>query len=506
MHGRAAYDRAMGDTALLITCLLMMAGTDPLPAASSDDHVWFVVQTPKPAERVELRHWAPGERGPYYTSGLTLSVGEPDDVEAMAAWDNQLWLVFAPTTEKASHRETFTVLVYRSPDLGVWYEDPPDRLRAVPFLPGTGTLAGLAATADGPVALLAGAKGMTLLQLSSEGWKELPLPDHLGPGPWRLGAAGADGSCLVLVRTPPHPGGPSPQHRLLGPGTWSSSEVNLGAGSLRRLTRVGPNPVVVTVAPGGESVEIAYLRPGLLLPLARIAPPPGRWAVAGTRAGPALLEQTAQGDVALARIDAISGAVGPRQTLTPQPLMAGRVLYRPLLLALGITAVVVVALFGSAASAAVVLPPGTVVASPLSRLGAVAVDVGASAVVTLVIFRCPPADLLWWPLWTASLAESVPFLSMIGLTVVHGTISELIFARTLGKKVAAIAVVDADGARPTARAIVVRNALKAIVLLIPVLAVFALFNPHVQGLGDQVARTVVVSTRRAVEDNGAHDR
>lgn len=502
-----------------VACLLM-AGAGPLPAASSDDHAWFIVRTAPPGSRIELRHWALEMSGPHFATGMTLSVGEPDGVEAMAAWNNQLWLVFAPTPEEAARRETFTVQVYLNPALDVWYYAPPDRLLAIPSLPGTGKLAGFTATADGPVALIAGAgpagpdtaggdkteAGLTLLRLEGQLWRGVALPEGIETGgPWRLASAGTDGRQLILLGTPAGPGDPVPQYRRLGTGTWSRSEVDLGPQRLRSVTRVGPNAALVTEDAGGDHAAVAYLRPSLLLPLAAFPAPKGRWTVVGARDGPRLLEQGLKGEVAITRIDETSGRLGPRQVMSPQPLMAGRVLHRPLLLALGIMAVVVIVLFRPGSSP-VQLPADLVVLPPLSRLLAVVVDLAVSGAVVLVVFRCSPSELMWWPLWTVGLPASGPFLAMIGLTVAHETISELVFARTLGKKLVNAFVVAGDGARPAARAIIVRNALKTIVLLIPVLAVFALFSPHLQGLGDQVARTVVVRRRPDDPEAKSKDR
>ncbi|MHC4963386.1 MAG: RDD family protein [Planctomycetota bacterium] len=506
--------RATHAGALVCSCLLL-AGAGALPGASSDDHLWVIVRTPAPGSRIELRHCAPGTDGPFYTRGLTLAVDDPDAVEAMAAWGNQLWLVFAPTPPafptpgEAPRRETFTVQVHRNPALEAWYHVPHDRLRAVASLQGAGTLAGFVGTADGPVAMIVDrmAQGPGLVQLRGPQWQELSLPQGLGPGPWWLGSSGPDGRSLVLLGEPDRPGGPATVHRRDGAGAWSAGEATLGPGRPRSLTRVGGNvALVVERAPQGP-VEVAYVRPGVLLRLARLTPPEGRWSVLGTRDGLSLLEQVPEGEVAISTIDPISGTVGQRQVMAPQRLMTVRVLHRPLLMALGITALMVIVLFKPSASAsAVVLPVSMVTLPPLRRLVAVAVDLALSAVVTLLVFRCPVVELLWWPLWTADLAVSVPFLAMIGLTVAHCTLAELAAASTIGKKLLGAKVVSCDGARPRARAIIVRNALKVIVLLIPVLAVFALLDPHVRGLGDHVARTVVVRTRRGGGDAAPNDR
>jgi len=482
-----------------------------LPAASSDDHLWFVVRT---GARLDLRHYARDADGPYYTRGLTLAVNNRDDIEAMAAWGSQLWLVFAPRPGDMTQRETFTVQVRRNPALEGWYYEPHDHLRAVTSIEGTGSVAGLVGTADGPVAMIvdrgppqAGGGGGRLLQLRGRQWHDIPMPQVPRPDAWQLGTAGADGRVLILIGGPDRPGGPATVHRRNAEGAWSAGEVPVASQRLRSLARVGPQVALIMDAEPAPGVEIAYMRPDMLLPLARFAPPGGRWSVQGVRDGLRLIGQATQGEVTISRIDPISGEVGSRQVMRPQPLMAGRVLHRPVLLALGITALMVIVLFKPRGSAApVVLPVNMVTLGPLPRLMAVAVDLGVSGVVSLIVFRCPPVELFWWPLWTADLSASAPFLVMIGLTVLHSTLTELIAACTLGKKLVRAKVVTAEGARPSARAIFARNALKVIVLLIPVLAVFAVLTPHLQGLGDQVARTVVVREQTEDEDEPPKDR
>ncbi len=83
----------------------------------------------------------------------------------------------------------------------------------------------------------------------------------------------------------------------------------------------------------------------------------------------------------------------------------------------------------------------------------------------------------------------------------HGTITELATGRSLGKAFVGARVVTITGVRPSAATILFRNAFKLLVLLIPVLAVFALLNPNVQGLGDSVARTLVVGDAKAAPND-----
>ncbi|MHC4141334.1 MAG: hypothetical protein ACYSUF_05440 [Planctomycetota bacterium] len=135
---------------VLVFMCCVMAGAGSLPAASSDDHLWFVVRTAPPRTRLELRHYARVADGPYYTRGMALAVNDPDDIEAMAAWGNQLWLVFAPRPGDTTRRETFAVQVQRNAAMEGWYHEPHDHLRAVTSIEGAGNLTGLVGTADGP--------------------------------------------------------------------------------------------------------------------------------------------------------------------------------------------------------------------------------------------------------------------------------------------------------------------------------------------------------------------
>ena len=104
----------------------------------------------------------------------------------------------------------------------------------------------------------------------------------------------------------------------------------------------------------------------------------------------------------------------------------------------------------------------------------------------------PAAQSWMWGLNGALGVMGTLASTMIAMTVGHSTLGELVGGRTLGKALVGARVVTGDGSRPSPVAVLARNGLKALVLLIPLLAVFALLNPHAQGLGDLVARTVVV--------------
>jgi len=61
------------------------AGDAVLLGASSDDHLWFVVEHTQPDRRTVLRHHAEEMDGPYYSKGWPLS-GAPAAMAACSAW------------------------------------------------------------------------------------------------------------------------------------------------------------------------------------------------------------------------------------------------------------------------------------------------------------------------------------------------------------------------------------------------------------------------------------
>jgi uncharacterized RDD family membrane protein YckC len=88
----------------------------------------------------------------------------------------------------------------------------------------------------------------------------------------------------------------------------------------------------------------------------------------------------------------------------------------------------------------------------------------------------------------------------IAIYLLHTTACELLFARTLGKFATGTRVANLTGARPLPLAILTRNLLRMvdIVLLFP--PVFVLFSPLRQRIGDMAARTLVVMNSPAAPD------
>jgi uncharacterized RDD family membrane protein YckC len=91
----------------------------------------------------------------------------------------------------------------------------------------------------------------------------------------------------------------------------------------------------------------------------------------------------------------------------------------------------------------------------------------------------------------------LPGLTAMGLFVLHTGLAELFTARSLGKALLGLRVLEVKGAAPGWGQMLARNAMKLFELVAWLLLVLPLVSPHRQRLGDVVARTLVV--RRAPE-------
>ncbi len=482
-----------------------------LAGASSDDHLWFVAPSSGANDALMLYHHALEMDGPHYSRGQPLH----ELPEAMAAWTNRLWLIFPPKiSADQPDRETFTVEVQRQPAIGVYSYDPPDRLSVVASLEGLGNLVGFVGTPQGPIALRvptqrarAGVEARpdslaaepvlaepVLQQLRGARWERLELPEHLPiGGRYQLAVGSAQGNLLLLLVASPGDRSRTVLHQRYGQEAWKQVEVPVDLRSVAAVTRCEAQVALVLQGATPGRVEIAYLRPRSLVSLGEFAVPSGRWGLFGLRDGIRLVEQSTQGGLRLRRIDPITGRLSSSEAMTSQGLLPLRTLHMPLLFTVAITVLLLVLIFKPGSQAASpTLPPTVAVLGLVPRLLALTIDLALGGVVTILLRRCTPAELLQLPMWTADIADAAPSLWLIGITMMHCTFGEMVAARSVGKALLGARVVTVQGARPVLRSILVRNAVKLIVLLIPVLAVFALLNHHLQGLGDMMARTLVV--------------
>jgi uncharacterized RDD family membrane protein YckC len=94
------------------------------------------------------------------------------------------------------------------------------------------------------------------------------------------------------------------------------------------------------------------------------------------------------------------------------------------------------------------------------------------------------------------------YVISLGVYLLHTTVIECIFGRSIGKIVSRMYVVRIDGGKPSVLSLLVRNLLRIIDVTLPFTPIVAIYLPLRQRLGDLGAGTVVICDR---EDNTGPD-
>lgn len=154
----------------------------------------------------------------------------------------------------------------------------------------------------------------------------------------------------------------------------------------------------------------------------------------------------------------------------------------------------------------ITLPDGYESADLVRRFIAALIDMAIPVAIVTYFQQISPLDLVSnWYYAMPSLETLQSNLAIIGLLILHTTISEMFTARTLGKMMLGLRVVSVDGKPPNIWQVLFRNLLKICDLLAWPLLVLPLVRPHGQRLGDILARTLVVtpiSPDREDQDDG----
>lgn len=490
-----------------------------LPAASSDEHIWFVAPDEQDPDLYRLFvHGLPMD-GPHYRGFFTMS-RQP---EAMAAWDQRVWLVMSgDPDDEQPQRQVLHLKAQRLPVQGLYVPEPENRFRIGPSLPGRAVLAGLAGTKDGPVVLLSpepralseGGEGddpdapiaertirrPTLLRLVGNRWVEIALPDELSADADVTLAAGGDGGNEFWVLTVD----PDDRRRTRGwrraadaaavDAAWQPVAVDLALRDVRGLTRVGRHVAAVSVEDRDDSpvAVVRYVRRSNVLELARVEDLMGHWAIVGMEDGLRVIERSTRGELRMREITSVSGRVGEGRAMTAQPLETSRIIHGPIMIAIMVTCLVLWAVMRPADPQRTALPKHLAPMPIPWRLQALAIDLLPGAVLGPLLLGRSPVDVIYLPVWTADLERAMPAVLMVAITIGHGTVLELVRGRSFGKGLFGASVVNLAGEPLAAHRVIVRNLFKAVILLIPPIGVLALLNPYQQGIGELVTQSVVV--------------
>ncbi len=508
--------------ALILTALVAaqqparIPTTPSIEGASSGAHIWFAAPDLQKPEEIRLYHHAVSMDGPYYRTPAPLT----SMPVAIAAHGDSAWLVFDPRpNDPSAGRDVYTLRAERNLASGIFFYIPDSGPKLLEALPGGGVLAGFTAGPQGPVALLvppvwaeagvendppsarvANLAAPRLLALRSGDWVDLP-PPTFEPGVRAIGlvAIGSDGELLIVA------------HRRTGQRqvilceqnadeSWTIIPTDIESGRIEHLSAQGMRIVLASPAPtaGVDApaiLDIGFLREGSLLPLASLTVGRDGALVVGTERDIRIFRATRAAELFLQTADPLTGRISEPVAMTGQPLSTASRVYFPLLVTVFTIALLLAILVrpaSSRADKAAVAP--AVDPAPLATRGmGLLLDLAPAAFLAMKLTGSELSDLFNFPLWAATLEESMPVIIAAALTGLHCAVGEAIWGTSIGKGLVGLRVVALDGSKPRLWQALVRNLFKIICTVMPPLAVLALLNPYRQRLGDAVARTIVTT-------------
>ena len=522
--------------------------TRPLVAADKG-HAWIVLQQ---GELFRIYHHAPGESYFAWRSTDSFSREKPEQITCFAsgAVESQLTLVF-PRSKPGGERPARRKSAEFEPVTKRWIWHPAGRLFVLPSLPGDASLTDLKYSSDGSVyALISGKSASTLhlplpgettnnlstgdhvkprvgpatrlLRLDTSGWVEIPLPEQVtkpGSAPGRLfrhtqglglfiAAPDDDYQTDIFVLQSDHSWKsdtvPLPFHDLLAlesvpGGMIAAIRENKPA---KNHSNTDENNTTSQKPPASETetagITLVLLHENVVTELFHVQADPDKSSVLFT--GPDAVVITDKGNNLpwITTCEIATGRIREEGAFGEPPILTGNSLQPLLLIAtMLIASMALIFLKPDPNSLTVVLKPETVPADLIARLAAFIIDLlpavfvfGFASGFTLEQCLGAISNIVFLQVTVESLPVSV---ALIALTLIHQVISEAIWGKSLGKLVTGIKVVNTHGEKAKFRQIVIRNALKFVICMVPFLIVFALWNPWRQHLGDWAAGTVVIT-------------
>lgn len=525
-------------------------------ATSSQNHIWFAVETGRAGGPVSLLHIPVSSTDPIYNTILEL----PLLPEAMAAWKDRLWLVFPPEVGAEDRREVFTVRIGYNATLERFFPSPADHLIQEPPLPNEGILVSAVGTKQGPVVMIESSsqqpepgarrtgapeghsvatslEDVELYGLRRGKWDQLPalvtsksedVSDLTGP--LFLATQGSDRdevTVLVNVTDGTHSNHVAAALTLTTEGEeskWTSRLINLNLSQVQGLLTVGGRLMLqeqaqpaaeIGVPATGDVIALAYVYANRRLPLLEFDQPAAEsWVLLGTSSGVELLEVFGPGRFMIRHIrtnamatiaqssslsDDDKAVIGIPLELQPASKFGPELWQVTVLSVLMMGLVLLLLLVRPPARGAEMTLPQGVQLMPLStRLLALLIDFIPGGLVAIFIIQAEFSDLLRIPSFNLALTEGLPYLVMVTITVLHEGITEQICRCTLGKAILGCQIISLDGMVPDRRRLLIRSVVKWIVLLLPVLVIVNILSRLLQGVHDQAAGTLVVRRTKAI--------
>lgn len=445
------------------------------PAAGSTDGAWFVA-TPRLGGAVLVYIDATKPPSGAIVSRFTIAP------VALAATDRAVIAAFsAEIAGESAFRPLRRISISTDPS-GIEVFSRP---QVLPPLPTGAPLAGLIVVDTTIVALTV--SPAALWACDADEWLQVPLPPGAvsAASTWLVLAQGKVGLCVVDARDNATLATAVPSAADAA-WTWSASRIALPP-TTRDVIAVSSHLLATHVSEDGAELRVALIRPGDWIDRASIpigsAPP--TIATLGDRM--VLVtpgeKDPLRTDAAIVGLDGSISFQGPIEAASP---LSPRDLQ---LVIFGVMGVVVAAmLFALRADGGtqITLPEDAVIAPPLRRLAATAIDLlpGIAVGIGLATTLEAGAD----PLEPISTAIAVAFLT----TLILAAVPEAIFSRTLGKWALGLRTISVNGERPSWAQALGRTLSK---LVFPPIGLLILMHPTVPPPGS--CGTIVVMNRPA---------
>ena len=477
-----------------------------LVVASAKDHVWFIAEDSSVPVSWRLMHHSSGMDGPHARVARTFK----NRPMALAAMGDQVLVLMSPRVGGGVGSDLLGLRVVRNPAMGSYYDLPVDGWRVLASLPPDARFGGLELDANGhPVGLLLPdrrvSKGVVrdgadqrdppaparLLEQRNFEWFPIELPkDLLTAEVQRLVPSPAGVRASILA---PDESGGARLHRRLEE-SWSVWDMGVPNSDLVSVIPFQERLAIVTQENEGP-LSVRIERGDTLLPVAQMPVPSGEWGFASIGDAILLIEIGDKAVIRVRTIDPLSGSVSePVEWIRP-PLDVSDWLHLPIIGMIVVTALLVIVLFRPSEMPDMPLRAGVRPLPLPRRLLALFIDFIPGLVIVLLAFDLDLSRISTIPLWSSELAFAVPGLVLVGVTLLHETVSELIWRKTIGKKLVGGVVLTSSGGVPAPSTILLRAVFKGVVFYAPILAIFVLFSPALQGVPETVSRTVVADAR-----------
>lgn len=473
-------------------------------AASSGTHLWWISKNSfETTARFELLHHAAADDERQFQVVSTFA----EKPIALAADGERVWLVFEALNHKM---EVVSGATQFNPASELWFITPGGALQLCPSIAGE-SLESLAAFEGDPWAIVQGQPDARVLRGGQ--WKSVQLPPAINECQARM---------LVVTGGALNALGQSSDHSIKRfkreSQAWIESPVNVR----EFLYAVDHAARFACVTGSYDKQALNWVEAGELAPITAIAfntssPNAGSGQVTGMGSGFAWIAETGHATqntmVRQSWMSVVSDGAGEfsePMELRAQISKASRWYHLPILGVLSLGAIIAAFLVralntplnpleksrskeGDIDSQALAQAPGTPF-QKWRRLLATLIDLLPCAIASLVIFKDEYAiQILIPPLWSADIQMSLPYIAMVVATVAFSMFEEIIFARSLGKRLMGGRVVSIHGEPAAWWQHIARNLLKGLVLLSPVLAIPSLLSPMGAGIPEIISRTRVES-------------